>query len=173
MNNSASPPVIAVTGKKNSGKTTVVESLIRHMSNKGWKVGTIKHHHFGDFEPDTPGKDSYRHFNAGAAGVVLASPNKLAYFERTEKETPSVEALMRFFPHDTSLILLEGFHQSAYPRIEVSRKEMSTTLLSDDKTLLVAVVSDYSPAIPVKNFSFADIEELADYLHTYLQGRPE
>ncbi|MCP4728353.1 MAG: bifunctional molybdopterin-guanine dinucleotide biosynthesis protein MobB/molybdopterin molybdotransferase MoeA, partial [bacterium] len=53
-------PLIAITGKKNSGKTTVIESLIRLLTEKGWRVGTVKHHHHGDFEPDTPGKDSHR-----------------------------------------------------------------------------------------------------------------
>ncbi len=162
-------PVLAVTGKKNSGKTTVIESLISLMKEKGLKVCTIKHHHHGDFEPDTPGKDSYRHFNAGAEGVVLAAPNKTAYFENVSGEIPSINELATLFPENTSVILLEGFHKSEFPRIEVNRKEISTELLNSGSDLLVAVVTDNN-AIDFKQiYSFSDIPELVDYILNYLK----
>ena len=58
-------PVIAVSGVKNSGKTTLLEKLIANLVARGIRVAVIKHdgHHF---EPDVPGTDSYRHRSAGA-----------------------------------------------------------------------------------------------------------
>ncbi len=161
-------PLIAITGKKNSGKTTVIEKLIGHMSEKGWNIGSIKHHHHGDFEPDTPGKDSFRHFEAGATGVVLAAPGKTAYFERTRNELPALESLVSHFSDDTNLILLEGFHGSSLPRVEISRKEISSTLLTNKKELLIAVVTDNEDIDSQPKFELDQIGDLADYLHDYL-----
>ena len=70
---STEPPIISVVGKSRSGKTGLVESLIRGLKKKGYKVGTVKHHFHGDFDIDHEGKDSWRHSNAGADTVVIAS----------------------------------------------------------------------------------------------------
>ncbi|MCP4727059.1 MAG: molybdopterin-guanine dinucleotide biosynthesis protein B [bacterium] len=163
-------PLIAITGKKNSGKTTVIESLIRLLTVKGWRVGTVKHHHHGDFEPDTPGKDSHRHFEAGATGVVLAAPRKLAYFKRTEDEVPSVDTLVSHFSDETNLILLEGFHSSSLPRVEISREDISAELLTDNNELLIAVVTDNKDIDFDPKFGLDQIESLADHLEVYLRS---
>jgi molybdopterin-guanine dinucleotide biosynthesis protein B len=54
-------PIIAIVGRTNSGKTTLIEQLIPALARRGCRVATIKHHHHGDFEADHPGKDSWRH----------------------------------------------------------------------------------------------------------------
>jgi len=68
------PPVIAIIGKKNCGKTTLIEKLIPEFIDLGYRVGTIKHHH-GTMSMDQPGKDTWRHKQAGAHAVVLSSPS--------------------------------------------------------------------------------------------------
>jgi molybdopterin-guanine dinucleotide biosynthesis protein MobB len=142
------------------------------MKERGWKVSTIKHHFHGDFEPDTPGKDSHRHYQSGAEGVLLASPKKIAYFEKIEDdEIPSIDKMMHHFPKSTTLILMEGFHKRDYPRIEISRSEISTELLSGAGDELIAVIADHSPDVSCPVFALNNIKSLADYLDEYLKNR--
>ena len=79
-------PAIAVVGRHNSGKTTLVVKLISELASRGFDVGSIKHHSHGDFDIDYPGKDSYRHREAGATDTVIASPNKLARVRTLPRE---------------------------------------------------------------------------------------
>ena len=67
-------PAIAVVGRHNSGKTTLVVKVIAELAARGLDVGSVKHHTHGDFEIDYPGKDSFRHREAGASETVIASP---------------------------------------------------------------------------------------------------
>ena len=67
-------PILSVVGRSNSGKTTLLEKLIRELARRGRHVGTIKHHFHGPVTVDVPGKDSWRHREAGARAVALVSP---------------------------------------------------------------------------------------------------
>ena len=64
--------IMGIVGWKNSGKTTLVEALVREMTARGLRISTVKHAHHA-FEIDVPGKDSYRHLEAGAHEVIVAS----------------------------------------------------------------------------------------------------
>ena len=163
-------PILSITGKKNSGKTTLIEGLLPEMNKRGWKVCTVKHHHFGDFELDTEGKDSFRHFQAGARGVMIASNVKFGYYERLESGPPPVPDLIRFFPPDTNLIVTEGYHKGRYPRIEVSRREISDKLISDETTPLIAVVSDYNVGVSVPVFPLDAHNRIVDFLSEFLKS---
>ena len=70
------PPVVAIIGKKNCGKTTLIEKLIPELIDLGYRIGTIKHHH-GDISIDQPGKDTWRHKQAGAHAVVLVNTREI------------------------------------------------------------------------------------------------
>ncbi|HEX3015676.1 MAG TPA: molybdopterin-guanine dinucleotide biosynthesis protein B, partial [Desulfobacteria bacterium] len=78
-------PVISIVGKSNVGKTTLIEKLIAELKRRGFKVATVKHDVHG-FEIDIPGKDTWRHAQAGADVVVISSPQKLAMINRVEQE---------------------------------------------------------------------------------------
>jgi len=169
-NDRSSIVVISISGKKNTGKTTLIENLIPLMIEKGWTVCTIKHHHYGDYEPDTPGKDSHRHYKAGAQGVALVSPNKLSYFEKQDGKEPDLRNILKYFPLETNLVLIEGYHNSIYPHIEVSRKEISTELITDTATPLIAVIADYEPAVSVPVFQLNEYNDLADFLDNFLKN---
>lgn len=171
MNASLKIPIISVIGKKNSGKTTLVEGILPQMIKMKWIVCTIKHHSHGDFELDTKGKDTYRHYLAGAKGVLIASPTRIAYFERSENELPSLPYLLRFFPPETNLILTEGFHRSNFPRIEICRREISTELLSDKFNPLIAVVADFEPVVSVPCFPLNAYTEIAIFLNEFLHSK--
>lgn len=114
-------PAIAVVGRHNSGKTTLVVKLISEMCARGYDVGSIKHHSHGNFEIDHPGKDSYRHREAGATETVIASPNKIARVKTLHRELECSEILDTMPGHD--IVIVEGYRKSGLPTIEIMRAD--------------------------------------------------
>ena len=116
--------IFAISGYKNSGKTTLIENLIPILTGYGYKVATIKHDAH-DFEPDVPGTDTYRHRKAGALGTAIFSGHRWR-IERDAKEKISVKELIKAFP-DADIVLLEGFKNSEYPKYVCRRlRKMQT-----------------------------------------------
>ncbi|CCC41313.1 molybdopterin-guanine dinucleotide biosynthesis protein B [Haloquadratum walsbyi] len=115
---------LCVVGPSDSGKTTFLESLIDHLSTVG-QVGTIKSIHH-DIEPDTPGKDTYRHRQAGAETVVGVTPSLSFQISTngkadTENEADMLEAIVSDLKtNGYQFILIEGFHTSSYPKFILS-----------------------------------------------------
>ena len=111
------PQIICVVGRSKSGKTTLIEKLIPALIRKGYRVGTIKHsHHIFDF--DKSGKDSWRHKDAGAETVIIASPGKIAMVKNDHQGT--LESLQDYFD-DLDLVIAEGYKKGRKPKIEVVR----------------------------------------------------
>ena len=154
-------PIVSIVGKSHSGKTTLLEGLIPELRRRGYRVAVVKHHHGGDFEIDKPGKDSWRHARAGADAVMIVSAVKLALIQRV-KETPSLSEIASRLP-DADIILTEGFKQGVAPKIEVSRRERSTELISE-LDQLVAVAADHPVDVDVPVFALEDYGGLADLL---------
>ena len=124
--------IVAISGIKNSGKTTLICRLLEIFKEKGLRVAVLKHDGH-DFEPDVPGTDTYRQLQAGAYGTVVFSKGKYMLVKQqpqiTEKE------LLEFFP-EADLILLEGFKYSNYPKIEIVRKGNSAESVCNPKRLM-------------------------------------
>ncbi|MEO1142840.1 MAG: molybdopterin-guanine dinucleotide biosynthesis protein B, partial [Pseudomonadota bacterium] len=97
-----------IAGWKNSGKTSLVASLVTEISNRGFVVSTIKHAHHA-FDLDTPNTDSFKHREAGANEVVLVSGNRWAIqHELRGNPEPDFETVLeKLSPCD--LILVEGY----------------------------------------------------------------
>ena len=121
------PAVLAVSGLHNSGKTTLLEKLLPALRSRGLKVGVIKHDGH-DFTPDVPGTDSYRLREAGAEGVAVYSGQRYLLTEAFRLTEQDLLAL--FERHGYDLVLLEGFKDSGWPKIEVVRREISDTPVS-------------------------------------------
>ncbi len=155
-------PIISVVGKSNSGKTTLLEKLIPEMKNRGYRVGTIKHD-VHNFEIDHEGKDTWRHTQAGADTVAIASSSKLALFKKTDGEKPLDELAMAFFG-DVDIILTEGFKRSDKPKIEVFRQELHPEPLCTRNDNLIAIVSDTEIDVGVPCYSSGEVRALADFL---------
>ena len=114
-------PAIAVVGRHNSGKTTLIVKLIAELTARGHDVGSVKHHHRSGFEFDVPGKDSYRHREAGATETVIAAPGQMARVKTIEGEQECA-AIVRSMPgHD--IVVVEGYRKSGLPTIEIMRAE--------------------------------------------------
>lgn len=134
---SGSKPIIAaISGVKNSGKTTLMEKLIAALSRRGLQVAAIKHDGH-DFVPDAPGTDSWRYGQAGACGYAVYSARR---YELVRQAAVDERDFFAVFP-EADVILLEGFKDSAYPKIEVVRAGNSAAPVCDPATLL-AVCSD-------------------------------
>ena len=132
------PFLFAVSGVKNSGKTTLITKLIPIFVKYGLKVASVKHDGH-DFDADVPGTDSYRHMKAGAYGTAVFSASKYMVVKKQEHTTE--EQLVRLFP-EADLILLEGFKKSPYPKIEIVRKGNSKAPVCTDESL-TAVAADF------------------------------
>lgn len=112
-------PVLAFVGRKNSGKTTLLEKLISELARRGIDVATCKHHGHPDFEIDVPGKDSFRHRAAGASAVVVMSDIRLGFVEELSRPKSCADALALLPNHD--IILVEGFRDEGLPYVEIMR----------------------------------------------------
>ena len=154
------PQMISIVGRSQSGKTTLIEKLIPVLKHRGYKIGTIKHsHHVFDF--DKTGKDSWRHKDAGAETVIIASPGKIAMVKNDYQG--SLDSLQKFFD-EMDLVITEGYKKEDKPKIEVVREARhADTLLKADKHL-VAVVSDVDLKLEVPVFDLEDIDRLADFI---------
>ena len=162
------PQIISIVGRSQTGKTTLIEKLIPALKQRGYKIGTIKHsHHIFDF--DKTGKDSWRHKDAGAETVIIASPGKIAMVKNDHQGT--LNGLLEFF-EDLDLVITEGYKKEDKPKIEVVRAARHNDVLLKDDSHLVAVVSDIDLNMKVPVFDLEDIDGLADFIEKkYLATR--
>lgn len=154
-------PVISVVGRSNSGKTTYLEKLIAELKRRGYRLAVIKHHHNDSFSMDKPGKDTWRHAQAGADIVCLASPHKLAMMRTSDQEI-SLEQVISYIDK-VDIIFTEGYKQEAMPKIEVYRQAAGNLPLGY-KPELLAVVSDTILYDNVEHFSLDDSSAMADFI---------
>ena len=159
------PAIISIVGKSGSGKTTLIEKLIPALKKRGYRIGVIKHA-FHELSIDKQGKDSWRHKQAGAETVVVASPHSMMMVKDVQSET--LDSLCAYF-QDMDLIITEGFKRENKPQIEVFRKAVHEAPISTGNQNLVAMVTDAALDHTVPLFGLTDIEPLADLIEeTYL-----
>ncbi len=156
------PPMVAVIGKKHSGKTTLTVRLAAELGRRGHRVMTIKHgSHTFNIDPSTT--DTYRHYHEGeAAKVAMVAPDKFALIERRSVELGPEEIAERYMS-DADVVLCEGFKQSTLPKIEVFRRAAHREPLyrADSPQArhyvgIVTDVEDFAADVPVIVFSRSD-----------------
>jgi molybdopterin-guanine dinucleotide biosynthesis protein B len=136
--------VLGLVGWSGSGKTTLLVAVLPLLRARGLRVSTIKHAHHG-FDMDRPGKDSYRHREAGAHEVLVAGAGRWALLHEIEGEEPTLAALLdRLDPVD--LVLVEGFKTHPYPKLEVHRPALGKPPLWPTQPGIIAVATD-DPAL--------------------------
>jgi molybdopterin-guanine dinucleotide biosynthesis protein B len=154
-------PVISFVGRHNSGKTTLLAGIVTILEQQGIRTAVVKHASSG---LDLMGKrDSDQLFQAGAS-MVYAVSTGLSLIYRRENDI-NLEAICHKIGSDFDLIISEGFKKEAFPKIEVLRKDISTSTLDIDN--VVARVTDFPLESSVPGFSFDQRQDIADYIRKY------
>jgi molybdopterin-guanine dinucleotide biosynthesis protein B len=132
--------VVGLVGWSGAGKTTLIERLLPVLRAHGLTVSTVKHAHHG-FDLDQPGKDSWRHREAGAHEVLVAGGARWALLHEVTGPEPGLpELLARLSPVD--VVLVEGFKRHPYPKIEVHRPALGKPPIWPGEADIVAVAAD-------------------------------
>lgn len=154
---------IHIIGRKNCGKTTLIVELVQHLVARGHRVATIKHTHHRH-ELDTPGKDSHRHRQAGAAAVGILSPGMNAVFWPALPDQDISDRYDRFAAcfADCELVLVEGHSQTTAPKVEVWRAGASSEgPIAETDRSIVAVVTNDPVAATLEVWPLGDLPALA------------
>ncbi len=139
--------VVGFAGYSGSGKTTLVEQVIRAMRQFGIRVSVIKHAHH-QFDVDQPGKDSWRHREAGAFEVLVASNRRLVLQREYEQTAePQVHQLLAQVYDGVDWVLVEGFKHSDLPKIEVWRPESDQPQLYPEDPFILAIATNAIPQV--------------------------
>ena len=153
------PPVIGVTGRSNSGKTTLLVKLVDELSSRGYRVATVKDSHK---EPafDAKNKDSWRHIDAGSVSTALLTQSEIIIIR---KRTPNhtLEGIVAMLGDNCDLVLAEGFKYSGIPKIEVHRRGHE---LINDLNNRIALATDEPLESVVPQFDINDPVSIADFI---------
>lgn len=163
-----------VASKSNTGKTTLIEGVIRILKQKNYSVGVLKHDAH-KFDIDKKGKDSYRFTQAGADNVIISSSEKLAMVQIINKEL-EINDILKYF-NNLDIILIEGYKNNNYPKIEVHRKSIDNKLLCQDSNFnsssFIAVASDEELNIHIPLLDLDDINSIANFIEERYIKRKE
>ena len=155
------PPIALIVGRSGSGKTTLMVKLIPELKRLGLTVGTIKHDVHG-FEIDHPGKDSWRHKQAGSAITIISSPQRIGMVADVDHDH-TLDELAPFFS-GVDVILAEGYKGNDKPKVEIFRGGLYSQPLCLNDGNLIALMTDVDVDIGVRKFTTNDIRGLAIFL---------
>jgi molybdopterin-guanine dinucleotide biosynthesis protein B len=158
-----------LAGWSGSGKTTLIDNLLPELVARGIRVSTVKHAHH-DFDVDQPGKDSWRHRQAGASEVLVASGRRWALMHelRGEAEPDLVELVRHMSPVD--LLIVEGFKRHPMPKLEIVRPSLGKAPLWPDDPSVRALATaeplpqDWRDRLRMPIFDLSDAGPIADFI---------
>jgi molybdopterin-guanine dinucleotide biosynthesis protein B len=156
------PQIVALVGKPDSGKTTLLEKLLPELNRRGYRIGTVKHH-VHQFEMDRKGKDTWRHKQAGARTVALSSPTGLGIVRDVDHDHAIEELLDRYY-YDVDLVIAEGYKSTALPKIELFRSDAHQEPLPNRDETWVAIISNTTLVTDLPCLDLADVAGIADFL---------
>lgn len=152
--------IVSVVGNSNSGKTTLIEKLIVELKSRGYRVATVKNTS-GDLTFDKPGKDSWRHIQAGSEATVISSPREVVLIKPV-KSSNTLDEIAKLFGEDYDVILAEGFKQGKAPKIAVHRQENGP--LPKNLKQLIAIATDESLNTKTSQFALDDVKGIVALL---------
>ncbi|GAV21140.1 molybdopterin-guanine dinucleotide biosynthesis protein B [Mariprofundus micogutta] len=164
-----SVPILSIVGYSNAGKTTLMEKLVEKLTAQGLSIATIKHSHHQP-ELDTPGKDSWRHKNAGAEASFLVGPEQMMMVADIQHEL-NPRLLAEQYCIDFDLVLVEGYASLPGEKIEVLRAARSDSLRCDPTELLAVVTDLVDLQVEVKQIGLDDIESVAGFVLNWMHKR--
>ena len=152
--------LLGIAGYSGSGKTTLIERVIPILVREGLRVSLIKHAHH-EFDIDHPGKDSYRHRQAGCTEVLVSSSNRWAVIHelRGASEPSLQDQAKHLSPCD--VVIVEGYKYANIPKVEVHRKSAGAPLLHPTDPMVIAVATDEPLATSLPQFRIDDAEGVA------------
>ncbi|MFC1878521.1 molybdopterin-guanine dinucleotide biosynthesis protein B [Chloroflexota bacterium] len=159
-------PKLSIVGRSGAGKTTLLEKLIPEIKRRGYRVATIKHHSHPGFEIDKPGKDTWRHAQAGSDHVIIAAPDKIASIRRLEQALSLDQIITNIT--DVDIILTEGYKRGGKPALEVVRAATGNELLCG-AAQLVAVATDIPLQVEAPQFGLDEISKIVDFIENRFQ----
>lgn len=156
-------PIVSIVGKSDSGKTTLLEKLVKELKSRGHKVGTIKHDAHS-FEIDHEGKDSWRHKKAGASVTIISSAEKIGVVMDCDHDH-TLSELREKWVRDVDIIISEGYKREIHPKIEVYRSERRQEMLCGADDNLLAIAGDpENPPLGVPVFNLNDPVPICNFL---------
>jgi molybdopterin-guanine dinucleotide biosynthesis protein MobB len=157
-------PTVSFVGKKKSGKTTVLTGVIAELARRGRRVAVLKHDVHG-FDVDIPGTDSYRLREAGAMVAGITSPEMYVLVHRPRVD-PGLEGVIERIGESVDLVITEGFKREAAPKVEVSRRERSTTRICSEDEMIGLASDQRFDDLGVPQLDLDDFVGLADLVET-------
>lgn len=176
QNISYQKPLLGFAAYSGTGKTTLLVKLIPELKKRGLRIAVIKHAHH-NFDVDKPGKDSYELRKAGAAPMLISSSRRTVIMIDNEiEEEPELEKLLRHIPPESvDLVLVEGFKQWPFVKIELHREATGKPLMYNTDNNIIAIAHDRDKEnlltdteIPQLNLN--NIHEIADFVLQFQQS---
>ena len=161
-------PIVSVCGRSRVGKTTFLVKLIRELTARGYSIGVIKHS-VHPFVASEPGRDTWKHSQAGAQAVAFASDSELHISRQLDSEM-DVDDIARMLG-DVDLVLTEGYKGAHKPKIEISRAARGIELVCRTQEI-IAVVSDHPVDLNVPIFDLDDANGVATLLAERFLSEP-
>jgi molybdopterin-guanine dinucleotide biosynthesis protein B len=152
--------IVSIVGISDSGKTTLLEKIIGELTGRNYRVATIKHT-AEEATMDAPGKDTWRHIQAGSSATAIGSDSRIVLIKPV-KEKSTVEEMARLMGEDFDIILTEGFKQGNFPKIEVHRKENGPPLENIEGIIAIATDEPLDTALP--QFDLNDYKTVTDFI---------
>ena len=137
-------PILGFCAFSGTGKTTLLKRLLPLLKLRGLRIGVVKHAHH-QFDIDQPGKDSYELRQAGAAQMLIASRTRLAWVKESTEDNPEPglqETLQVLDTDQLDLVLVEGFKQALFPKIELHRPSQGKPLMYSMMPGIIAIATD-------------------------------
>ncbi|SON48674.1 bifunctional molybdopterin-guanine dinucleotide biosynthesis adaptor protein MobB/molybdopterin molybdotransferase MoeA [Vibrio tapetis] len=164
-------PVLGFAAYSGTGKTTLLEALLPMLTDKGLRLGVLKHAHH-DFDVDKPGKDSYRLRKAGASQMLIGSRNRHVLMTETPEAEAEFEYLLsRFDCEKLDLILVEGCKNIAFPKIELNRETLGKPWLHTTDTNIIAVACDQALNIDLPLLDINNLNAISEFVIDYSKGK--
>jgi molybdopterin-guanine dinucleotide biosynthesis adapter protein len=173
MSISYQKPLLGFAAFSGTGKTTLLLKLLPILKAKNLRVAVIKHAHH-KFDTDKPGKDSYELRKAGATPMLISSSRRIAIMiDKEEEKEPDLEDLLTYInPEKVDLVLVEGFKQWPFPKIELHRQSVGKPLLFPDDDNIIAIAHDETinteANIPVMDIN--NPEQIAEFVLQFTQN---
>ena len=168
-------PLLGFAAFSGTGKTTLLVQLIPELRKRGLRIAVVKHAHH-NFDVDKPGKDSYELRKAGAAPMLISSSKRtVIMIDNDVEQEPELQTLLKHIPADSvDMVLVEGFKQWPFAKIELHREATEKPLMYADDRNIIAIAHDREKNNPLidtelPQLDLNDIQSITDFVVKFQQ----